>query len=861
MSNNEKFLKDYQKPDFLIKNTELFFEILENKIIVKSILSIVKNNSDAENLVLDGEDLTTVSVHVDGKKLIKDTDYSENSTHLTIFKLPTAFTVEIVVDFNPFTNTHLMGIYKTNTCIASQCEPEGFRRITWFIDRPDVMSVWKVSITANHSLYPTTISNGNLSSETIENNISVRVFEDPYPKPSYLFAFVAGKFDSIYDTFTTMSGKNVNLYIYVEEGKKDQSYFAMESLKKSMKWDEETFKLEYDLDIFSIVAVSDFNMGAMENKSLNIFNDALILANPYIATDEDYYRIEAVVAHEYFHNYTGDRITCRDWFQLTLKEGLTVFRDHKFSQDVHNKDIFRIRNVQDLRLAQFPEDASPLAHPIRPASYIEMNNFYTSTVYEKGSEIIAMIETIIGEDNFKKGIDTYFANFDGQAVTCEDFLWSMETASGVSLDKFKIWYEQAGTPSLSVTTEYINKQFIINLEQTTVNKPVVLPIKTALIDKTGHMLNLIINGENHGKEITIILDEKTKKVVFDVPCEPVLSINRDFSAPIILNYTQNDDDLITLIKYDSNGFIRFESAQLYIRSKMIGWINNAEQNKPISVEEVQQSLKHLKEVIQNYSSNLYLTAFLLSVPQLTSFTAYFPKDFPLESIIKVINLVEEQIAINYEHELLSIFNAIEDNEELFNFEMMAKRVLKNKCLIYLAKTMKAEHINLVKTYYASTKNMTKRIACLVALKDVDNDEIYSSFYNEYKNYSTVINKWISLNVASNYGNPLDKVKQIEKLDVFSYSNPNNLRALIGGFTSNYLAFHNLDGSGYNFLANKIIEIDKMNPHMSASIAKVFSKVNIYKEDRKTLQLTAIKSILQEKDLSKGLQEILGKIVN
>jgi len=529
-----KYLKDYKKPDFFITKTHLDFTILSDKIVVKSNLHI-KKNSAAADLHLNGDELITKSVSLNNNLLASSADYELDENILTIFNVPNEFTIQTTVEINPYTNTKLMGIYKSNSCIASQCEPEGFRRITWFIDRPDVMSVWQVSISANSSSFETLLSNGNLISDTTKGEIRTCVFDDPFPKPSYLFAFVAGNFDICSKPFKTKSGRDVALAVYVEKGKKEQARFALDSLARAMRWDEETFGLEYELEVFSIVAVSDFNFGAMENKSLNIFNEAYVLADPYIATDDDFFNIESIVAHEYFHNYTGDRITCRDWFQLTLKEGLTVFRDHLFSEDVRHRDIVRINDVEVLRNVQFAEDKGPLAHPIRPQSYIEMNNFYTTTVYDKGSEVIRMIETLIGVDNFKKGIAKYFELFDGQAVACEDFVHAMEVAGGVSLEKFKQWYAQSGTPIVSVKTSYNAeaKNFSIMLSQT--NNPtfdqsekqnLVLPMRLALFSKSGVQLDL--SGD---KEYVAVLDSKSAEFIFEnIAEEPILSINRYFSA-------------------------------------------------------------------------------------------------------------------------------------------------------------------------------------------------------------------------------------------------------------------------------------------------------------------------------------------
>ncbi|MDR2008654.1 MAG: aminopeptidase N [Alphaproteobacteria bacterium] len=858
-----KYLKDYQKPDFLITKTHLDFTILDDKIVVKSNLHL-KRNSTTKDLILNGDELTTLSVSLNNNTLEASAYKLEENT-LTIFNVGDEFSVQTEVEINPYTNTKLMGIYKSNSCIASQCEPEGFRRITWFIDRPDVMSVWQVSISANKSSFETLLSNGNLISDTINGDIRTCVFDDPFPKPSYLFAFVAGNFDICSKPFKTMSGRDVALSVYVEKGKKEQARFALDSLAKAMRWDEETFGLEYELNVFSIVAVSDFNFGAMENKSLNIFNEAYVLADSYIATDDDFFNIESIVAHEYFHNYTGDRITCRDWFQLTLKEGLTVFRDHLFSEDVRHRDIVRINDVEVLRNVQFAEDRSPLAHPIRPQSYIEMNNFYTTTVYDKGSEIIRMIETIIGETNFKKGITKYFELFDGQAVTCEDFVHAMEVASGISLEKFKQWYQQSGTPIVSVKTAYdaVAQQFKIMLEQT--NNPtfdqqekqnLVLPFRLALFSKNGVQLD---------KEQVAVLSEKSQEFTFEnIASEPILSINRYFSAPVILNFEQSDEDLAVLMAKDSDGFNRFESAQKYFRKHMLNIIARLEKGEQVDMAEYKQLVAPLASILQNYKADMYMTSTLLRLPTFSSLEMNFASNLPIDSILQTLRNMEEAIATVYEKELLDIFNAINDNEGEFSTDMMGQRSLKNRALFYLLKTKKDEYLNMVVGYFGKTKSMTKKIGVLAAVKDYLNTpqhaEIFSGFYKEFEGYPTVLNKWYMISASINHADALENVKRLMTLDTFSFTNPNKVRHLIGGFTANIAAFHKGDGSGYKFLEEIIIKMDGINPSVSANLAKNFSKLNVYDITRQNLIRQSINNILANKDISKGLYEILSKSV-
>ena len=875
-----KYLKDYKKPDFLISKTILNFTLESDKIIVKSELSM-KKNGDAKDLHLNGEDLVTKAVYINGNLLKEGEHYEikshDDGHHLVIFNAPDSFNLQTEVEINPYTNTKLMGIYKSNSCIASQCEPEGFRRITWFIDRPDVMSVWHVSISAQKDMFETLLSNGNLISDSLNGDIRTCVFDDPFPKPSYLFAFVAGNFDAYTDTFiTSPSKRNVKLAVYVEKGKKDQAKFACDSLAMAMKWDEDVFGLEYELDVFSIVAVSDFNFGAMENKSLNIFNEAYVLADPYIATDDDFFNIESIVAHEYLHNFTGDRITCRDWFQLTLKEGLTVYRDHIFSEGRHHKtigrhkDIVRINDVEVLRNNQFQEDKGPLAHPIRPQSYIEMNNFYTTTVYDKGSEIIRMIETLIGKDNFRKGMDTYFELFDGQAVTCEDFVYSMERASGVDLTKFKQWYQQSGTPIVDVKTNYdaSTKKFSISASQT--NNPtfdqkdkgdLVLPLRLALFNSNGEQLELSTGN----KEYVAVLDTKSAEFVFEnITEEPILSINRYFSAPIILQYEQSDEHLATLMNYDTDGFNKFESAQKYFRKHMLNMVHKLESGEEISQTEVEKLVAPIASILKNYTQDMYMTATMLRLPTFTSLEMNFKENLPIDSILKTIRMFELAIVNVYEKDLLNIFNAINDNENEFSTIEMGKRSLKNRTLFYLLKSKKQEYLTMVVDYFKNTKSMTKKIGVLSAVKDYLNTsehaEIFSSFYKEFEKYPTVLNKWFLISASIDNVGAIENVKKLATLDTFSYTNPNKVRHLFGGFMSNISAFHNLDGSGYKLLEETIIKMDSINPSISANLAKNLSKLNVHTKERQKLIKQSINNILAKNNISKGLYEILSKSI-
>jgi aminopeptidase N len=869
------YLKDYKKPDFTINKTELFFEILEDKIIVRNILHITKLNTNATKLVLNGEDLKTKEVKLDGEVLTTNI-YDITPNTLTIHTNKNIFTVETLVEINPFTNTTLMGIYKTNTCIASQCEPEGFRRITWFLDRPDVMALWEVSITAKVADYPILLSNGNMVKSTIQGDTHTLTFVDILPKPCYLFAFVAGDFDSVKSVFTTKSGRKVDLAVYVEKGKQDQAPFALQSLEKSMKWDEEAFNLEYELDVFSIVAVSDFNFGAMENKSLNIFNEALVLANPKIATDDDYFNIEAVVAHEYFHNFTGDRITCRDWFQLTLKEGLTVYRDQRFSADMHDANITRINDVEFMRNIQFAEDAGPLAHPIRPISYIEMNNFYTATVYDKGSEVIRMIETIVGKKTFKEGIAVYFEKFDGMAVTCEDFIHSMEVASGYDFTQFKNWYLQPGTPKVEVKESYNEeeKTYTITLTQSN-NKlasgydkalDLVMPFKTKLFYKNGDEVIASVNGNKEAVQNILVLSKKEQNFTFsDIKEQPVLSINRSFSAPVLLDMNIDKENLQTLITYETDGVIRFSSLQTYLVKAMVEVVDTIATSNTIDEAFIEKTLEIYRPLLDGYQNSLHLTALFLKLPSLVHFEKEYKTHFPLEAIVKTIKAFEQSLVKLYYNDLKNIFSSLRDNENDFNKLQMGIRSLKNIALYYIVKNNTQQDLDLVSNYYKSATAMTNKIAALVALKGLpesaEHKEIFASFYNEFKDYPTVLNKWFMLSASVDTPNIVEKLNELTALPTFSFSNPNKVRNLVGGFTSNALQYHNLDASGYNYLKDLIIKLDGINASLSAGLAKGLAKKNIHISKRKELIENIINEMLEKENISKGLLEILTAIKN
>ena len=588
------YLKDYQPPAYLIDEIYLHFDLYENETLVKSSLKVRHNRSSldkSKTLILNGEELKLLSLKIEGK-LVPDTQYKVTDKFLIIHEVPDNFDLEIIVNIDPQKNTALSGLYRSQHTYCTQCEAEGFRRITYFLDHPDILAKYKTTITAEAKRYPILLSNGNLiKAGELEGGRHYTTWEDPFKKPSYLFALVAGDFDLLEDTFVTQSDRKIALRIYVEKGYRDQASHAMYSLKEAMKWDERAYGREYDLDIYMIVAIGDFNMGAMENKGLNIFNTKYVLAKPETATDDDYINILSVVSHEYFHNWSGNRVTCRDWFQLSLKEGLTIFRDQSFSEEILSHAVMRIKDINDLREVQFPEDSSPLAHPVRPESYIEINNFYTATVYNKGAEVLRMLQTILGKELFRNGMDLYFARHDGQAVTIEEYIKAMEDVSGIDLTQFRLWYSQAGTPLVKVLDAYEPKAQLYSLSFTQTcpetpgqmqKKPFFIPVRIGLLDEKGNSIPLITNNESEIDEKVLFLTQTSQVFQFkNIATKPIPSLLRNFSAPVKLNYDYTDEDLLFLFKHDKDPFNRFEAGQKYALRLALKLVDDYQQHKPL----------------------------------------------------------------------------------------------------------------------------------------------------------------------------------------------------------------------------------------------------------------------------------------
>ncbi|MDV7340022.1 aminopeptidase N [Terasakiella sp. A23] len=852
-------LEDYAKPNFQVDSLDLVFDLEPESTRVLAAATYYQDG-EGTDLVLDGEDLKLLSIALDGRTL-SENDYAIEGDKLTLTDLPERFELVVETEIDPKGNTQLSGLYQSSGNYCTQCEAQGFRRITYFQDRPDVMTRFNVTIIADKDTCPVMLSNGNLVEESeAEDGQHVCVWNDPFPKPSYLFALVAGDLARVDDTFITKSGNTVDLRIFVEHGNEDRCDWAMESLKASMKWDEDRFGLEYDLDLYNIVAVSDFNMGAMENKSLNVFNTKYVLAKSDTATDQDYAGIEGVIAHEYFHNWTGNRVTCRDWFQLSLKEGLTVFRDQEFSSDMRSRATERIGNVKVLRGGQFPEDAGPLAHPVRPDQYIAIDNFYTATVYNKGSEVIRMMHTLLGEENFQKGMKLYFERHDGEAVTCDDFAAAMMDASGIDLKQFKLWYSQAGTPEVTARWNYDGaaKQFTLTLSQTLAPTPgqdvkevMHMPIAIGLVGKDGSDLYSEV----------LSLNEASQTFTFNnITEEPVISLNRGFSAPIKLKAPYSRDDLAFLMANDNDEFARWEAAQSYATDlllEMIKTFQNAGE-----VQKDQRFIDALKATLEDASlDNDYIALSLL---------------LPAESYLADQMEIVDVVAIHGAREALRIFIAQDLKETLQetyrklrsdtpyspDAKSAGERALKNVCLGYLGELNDPATTSLITAQYHNANNMTDRMAALTILSNKEGsvgEEVLADFYSRFKDDPLVVDKWLSVQAMSSKPSTLDKVKSLLDHEAFSIKNPNKVRSLVGVFAmANPLHFHDAKGQGYEFQADRVIELDKINPQIAARMIAPLGKWRRFDEKRQELMKAQLQRIIDTDGLSNDTFEMATK---
>ncbi len=863
---------DYTPPSYLIDRVDLTFELCDThaKVISRLIIKRNKGVSAETPLVLHGEELTLDGIKLDGAPL-SAAQYVVDDTTLTIANMPDDGILEIVTRLLPAENTSLMGLYQSNGNFFTQCEAEGFRKITYYLDRPDVMAKFTTTIIADKTKFPVLLSNGNrVGSGTMDKNRHWVKWVDPFKKPAYLFALVAGKLVVLAGTHTTPSKRNINIEIYVEPGNLDKCHHALAAAQKAMAWDEERFGLEYDLDTYMIVAVSDFNMGAMENKGLNIFNTKFVLAKPDTATDVDFDGIDSVVAHEYFHNWTGNRVTCRDWFQLSLKEGLTVYRDQEFSSDIGSRAVQRISNVRALRETQFAEDAGPQAHPIRPDEYLEINNFYTWTIYEKGSEVVRMYATLLGIDGFRAGMDLYFKRHDGQAVTCDDFRAAMADANGVDLSQFERWYSQAGTPVLRASAQYDEAAHTYTLTITqscaptpgqAEKLPFHLPFAIGLIDRRGHDLPLQLLGESAAGDTTRVLDirDTTQTFTFiNVPCPPVPSLLRDFSAPVVLEYDYSDDELVFLMANDSDAFARWEAANTFALQLLKNQYAAAGRGEKVTAPAA--FIAAYKKLLTSDKLDPALVALMLELPRENYLLEQLSDVDPVR-LFEVCRSIKQQIARELRQELLAVYQHLNDGAPYaYDGEQVARRSLKNICLDYLAELDEPMIAQLLAKQYQRADNMTDRLAALKALVNRDGGEAQlTDFAAHWANDALVMDKWFALQATSRRPGALSRVQQLLEHPAFSIKNPNKVRSLITAFClANPPHFHAADGYGYAFASDHIIELDVINPQISARLACAFNRWTKVVAGRRELMQQELERIRGTEGLSSDTFEIVTK---
>ena len=874
------YLKDYAPPAFLITSIDLDVDFRDDHALVRATLQIMRNPTTAAAaapLVLDGEELELVRAALDGRALAPS-EYELDATSLRIANVPERFALETVSRICPQKNVRLEGLYASSNGFFTQCEAEGFRRITWFIDRPDVMARYTNTIHAERERYPALLSNGNLVAAGAEaNGRHWAKWEDPFPKPSYLFAMVAAKLDKLEDSFVTRSGRRSRLAVYVEPGKLDQCGFAMHCLKSAMKWDEEVFGLELDLDGYMIAAVSDFNSGAMENKGLNIFNTRYVLARPDTATDLDYQNIDRVVAHEYFHNWTGDRVTCRDWFQLSLKEGLTVFRDQEYGADMYSRAVQRIGEVRRLRAAQFPEDAGPMAHPVRPAAYMEINNFYTMTVYEKGAEVVRMQHTLLGAKGFRAGMDLYFARHDGQAVTTDDFVQAMQDAGKVDLTQFRRWYDQAGTPVVDAAGSYdaAAQRYTLTLRQSCpptpgqeTKLPFHIPFALGLVAPDGRDLPLVLEGESTGArgegEITRVLSltEPEQRFVFvDVPAKPVPSLLRNFSAPVNLKFDYSEAGLTHLMAHDANAFNRWEAGQRLALALLLRGIEARKSGATPAAQAPQAFVDAFARVLADAAGDPAFGAEALALPS-ESYIAEQLDEVDPDAIHAVRNGLRRSIAQALRAELLATYRAqAVPGPYSPDAQAAGKRALRNLCLAYLMELEDAEVRALALAQFGRADNMTDTMAALTALANCDCPEralALDAFYAKWKAEPLVVDKWLAVQAGSRLPGTLAAVKGLLAHPAFDIHNPNKVYALIYTFCSNHVRFHAADGGGYAFLADQVIAIDAFNPKVAARISRAFDRWRKFDPSRRQHAGAALARIRDSQGLSADVAEIVGK---
>ena len=886
---NSIFLNDYRKPDFLIEKTDLHFSLAPKATVVKSRLHMCRNpeaHTPSAPLRLDGQDLQLISVSIDGRVLAAS-EYECSPESLTIAQVPDQFVFEAEVSINPEGNTSLEGLYKSRTMYCTQCEAEGFRKITYYLDRPDVMSEFTTTIEASEADFPVLLSNGNLidsgKTAAADQSSSGRHFttwHDPFKKPAYLFALVGGTLDYIEDTFTTQSGRLITLRIFVESKDIDKCDHAMLALKNAMRWDEEVYGLEYDLDIFMIVAVDDFNMGAMENKGLNIFNTSCVLAKPETTTDAGFQRVESVGAHEYFHNWSGNRVTCRDWFQLSLKEGFTVFRDAEFSADMNSRTVKRVEDVSLLRTLQFAEDAGPMAHPVRPPSYIEISNFYTMTVYEKGCEVVRMIHTLLGAEHFRQGCDLYFSRHDGEAATIEDFITAMEDASGRDLTQFTRWYSQAGTPRIVASDSYDadSGRYRLTLQQSCPSTPEAraeekqpfhIPLAMGLLGEAGN-LPLKLQGQPINAEtddnthLVLELTQAEQTFVFEgLQEQPTPVLLRGFSAPVKLSYPYTREQLVAIMSRDSDGFSRWDACQK-LAVAVITDVMRAQRNGENAKVDA-AFVEACRAILADSSLDKATVALMLQLPT-EAYLSELADEIDADAIHFARHYVRSTLANALSQELEAVYRANRVAEPFSaSAEAMARRSLKNTVLGYLLLIPTDSYLQLALEQLNPATNMTDELSALTAIINSDyatstvRQQVLEDFYQRWSTEALVVNQWLTVQAQVTREGGLERVRELMRHESFDIKNPNKVRAVIGAFSGgNPVNFHRADGAGYDFLAEQILLLNALNPQIASRLLTPLTRWRKYDSNRQALMRAALERILAAPELSKDVYEVVTK---
>ncbi|UQY34257.1 aminopeptidase N [Pseudomonas fulva] len=875
------YLKDYQAPDYLIDETHLTFELFEDHTLVHAQLVMRRNpalSAELPALVLDGQQLELLHLKLDDRELGAG-DYQLTDSNLTVQPTQASFVIDSTVRIHPESNTALEGLYKSSGMFCTQCEAEGFRKITYYLDRPDVMSSFTTTLSGDKQKYPILLSNGNpIASGEEGDGRHWATWEDPFKKPAYLFALVAGDLWCVEDKFTTLSAREVTLRIYVEPENIDKVQHAMDSLKKSMQWDEEVYGREYDLDIFMIVAVNDFNMGAMENKGLNIFNSSAVLARAETATDAAHQRVEAIVAHEYFHNWSGNRVTCRDWFQLSLKEGFTVFRDAAFSADMNSPTVKRIQDVAYLRTHQFAEDAGPMAHPVRPDAYMEISNFYTLTIYEKGAEVLRMIHTLLGAEAFRKGSDLYFERHDGQAVTCDDFVKAMEDASGVDLTQFKRWYTQAGTPRLAVTDSYdaAAKTYTLTFTQScpatpgqseSSKLPFVIPVELGLLNGQGNDLPLRLQGEAAaiGSNRVLSITEAQQSFTFvDVAEKPLPSLLRGFSAPVKLSFAYDRDQLMFLMQHDSDGFNRWEAGQQLSVQVLQELIGQYQRGETLVLDG--RLVSALCSLLQDDTLDQAMVAEMLSLPG-EAYLTEISDVADVDAIHGAREFARQQLAEALFEPLWQRYQANREVSRNTRYvaeaEHFARRALQNIALSYLMLSDQPQVLAAALDQFENSDNMTERLTALAVLVnspfEAERSKALEAFAEQFKDNALVMDQWFSVQAASTLPGGLARVQALMQHPAFTLKNPNKVRALIGAFAGqNLVNFHAMDGSGYRFLADQVIVLNGLNPQIASRLLAPLTRWRKYGAERQALMKAELERILASGELSPDVYEVVSK---